>query len=304
MWRGEFMKKKLLWGIYAALPLVMVNLAFAKPIKNEQIDTIQKIKTSREIVVAVREDEFPFSYLDEKGNARGYTVELCESLIKTIRKELEIPRLKVIYFPVEEKEVPLLFKKKVLDIDCGNAHVLPNNKSLDYTKGFIGVESRMLTSQTSTARTLADFNNQVIAVRGGGSVEKILNDYLKAGTYFYRLKKVSTQEEGIQSLVTGNAKTYIDDDVLLLSILATNPSLNNNYKISGFPITFKEYGFAVAPGDVTFKDFLNKKLKEKLDAGEIHTLYEKWFLKPIKPLNVNLDFGMSKSTKELLNKMQ
>lgn len=105
-------------------------------------------------------------------------------------------------------------------------------------------------------------------------------------------------------MVTGNAKTYIDDDVLLLSILATNPSLNNNYKISGFPITFKEYGFAVAPGDVTFKDFLNKKLKEKLDAGEIHTLYEKWFLKPIKPLNVNLDFGMSKSTKELLNKMQ
>lgn len=295
------MKKILLLGICACLPFI-ASAAPKKKVAPVQINTIKKIKTANEIIVAVREDQFPFSYLDEGGNARGYTVELCESVIKEIRKELDIPRLKVVYFPIKESELEQLFRKNLIDLDCGNSHI-SNRKHMRFSNGMLAVEARILASQTSTAKSLSDFNNQVVAVLKGSSLENLLSGYLKNGTYFYRLKSVNSVDEGVQSMLNGNAKAFVNDDVVLISILASDKSLNNSLKITGFPISSRQYGFAL-PSDDEFLKLVNSKLKMKLEEGEIHRIYEKWFLLPIPPHNINLDFGMSKSTRELLNDME
>lgn len=297
------MKKILIWGVCACLPFMANSQSKSFRNKNKQVNTLQKIKKTNEIVVAVREDEFPFSYLDEHGNARGYTVELCESVIKEIRKELEISRLKVIYFPVKEYETDLLFKKNLINLDCGNSPVT-RKRAVDFSNSVLAVEARILASQTSTAKSLSDFNNQVVAVLKGSSLEQLLSDYIKTGTYFYRLKPVNSIDEALQSMKNGNAKAFVNDDITLLSILASNKELNESFKITGFPISSRQYAFTLPKDDKDFEKLINKKLKQKLDDGEIHKIYEKWFLLPIPPTNVNLDFGMSKSTRDLLNNME
>lgn len=294
------MKKILLLSLCACLPL----FAHAKAKKDVPVDTIQKIKTTGEIVVAVREDQFPFSYLDDAGNARGYTVEVCEDLIKDVRKELAVPRMKVIYFPVKESETELLFRKKAIDLDCGNASITDSKKNMKFSNGVLAVEARILATRTSTAKSLSDFNNQVVAVLKGSSLETLLSNYIKSGTYFYRLKSVNSIDEGVQSMLNGNAKAFINDDLVLLSLLASKKELNEALKITGFPISSREYGFALPDGDEKFKELINNSLKKSLDKNKIHEIYEKWFLLPIPPKNINLDFGMSKSTRELLNKIK
>lgn len=299
------MKKILILGVCACLPFMANSQSKSVKDKNKhkQVNTLQKIKSDSEIVVAVREDEFPFSYLDEHGNARGYTVELCENVIKEIRKELDIPRLKVIYFPVKEAEIDFLFKKNLINLDCGNAPV-SKKRTVGFSNSILAVEARILTSQTSTAKSLSDFNNQVVAVLKGSSLEQLLSDYIKTGTYFYRLKTVNSIDEALQSMKNGNAKAFVNDDVTLLSVLASDKELNESFKITGFPISSRKYAFTLPQGDKEFENLVNRKLKQKLDDGEIHKIYEKWFLLPIPPSNVNLDFGMSKSTRDLLNSME
>lgn len=297
------MKKILIWGVCACLPFMANSQSKSFKNKNKRVNTLQKIKNSSEIVVAVRENEFPFSYLDESGNARGYNVELCESVIKEIRKDLDIPRLKVIYFPVKESETDSLFKRNLINLDCGNAPV-SNKRAVSFSNSILAVEARILASQTSTAKSLADFNNQVVAVLKGSSLEQLLNDYIRTGTYFYRLRTVNSIDEALQSMKNGNAKAFVNDDITLLSILASNKELNDTFKITGFPISSRKYAFTLPQGDKDFEKLINKNLRKKLDDGEIHKIYEKWFLLPIPPTNVNLDFGMSKSTRDLLNNME
>ena len=52
--------------------------------------------------------------------------------------------------------------------------------------------------------------------------------------------------------------------------------------------------------DPEFKAVVDKALTDVFASGEINSIYDKWFLNPIPPKNVNLNFEMSDNLKALI----
>jgi len=62
----------------------------------------------------------PFSYLDEKQNAIGYSIDLCEKVVEAVKAELKMPDLKVRRIPVvSQTRIPLVANGTV-DLECGS----------------------------------------------------------------------------------------------------------------------------------------------------------------------------------------
>lgn len=91
----------------------------------ELTGTLKKIKESNTISLGVRETSLPFSYLDDKQNVVGYSMDLCARIVDAIKLELNLPNLQVKQTPViSQTRVPLV-ANGTIDLECeiGRAHV-------------------------------------------------------------------------------------------------------------------------------------------------------------------------------------
>ena len=75
-------------------------------------DTMNKIRSSRTIVLGVREAARPFSFVNAQKQSVGYSVDLCLNAVDEIKRELKLPDLKVQYKLVSGPErIPKLLQK-------------------------------------------------------------------------------------------------------------------------------------------------------------------------------------------------
>jgi glutamate/aspartate transport system substrate-binding protein len=98
---------------------------------------------------------------------------------------------------------------------------------------------------------------------------------------------------------TGRAVGFAMDDILLYSLVASsrNPS---EFTISDWALSLPEpYGIMMRKDDPAFKKVVDATLTRIYKSGEATKLYERWFLKPIPPKNINLNFPLSAQMKHL-----
>ena len=94
---------------------LMPASAFAEPGA-----VLKKIKESGELTLGYRESSIPFSYLDDKAQPVGYSIELCGKLVDAIKAELKMPALKVNRQAVtSQNRIPLVANGTV-QLECGS----------------------------------------------------------------------------------------------------------------------------------------------------------------------------------------
>src|SRR5689334_21197748 len=82
-------------------------------------DTLAKIAQSGKITLAYRESSVPFSYLDG-GKPIGFSVELSNAVVESVKKKLNKPNLEVALMPVtSQNRIPLITNGTV-DLECGS----------------------------------------------------------------------------------------------------------------------------------------------------------------------------------------
>src|SRR5687768_7565422 len=62
-----------------------------------QEGTLKKIKDSGSITIGHRDASVPFSYIDDKQQAVGYSLDLCSKIVGAIRRELKMSTIEVKY---------------------------------------------------------------------------------------------------------------------------------------------------------------------------------------------------------------
>ena len=80
----------------AVVAIVAVGPAAAQQLSG----TLQKINDSGTIVLGHRDASPPFSFLDEKKQPAGYSVDLCLRIVEAVKTKLGRPDLTVKYVPV------------------------------------------------------------------------------------------------------------------------------------------------------------------------------------------------------------
>ncbi|NQD95617.1 transporter substrate-binding domain-containing protein, partial [Pseudomonas sp. CrR25] len=107
--------------------------------------------------------------------------------------------------------------------------------------------------------------------------------------------------ESFLMLESGRAVAFMMDDALLFGEMAKakNPA---DWAVVGTPQSFEIYGCMLRKGDPAFKQVVDGAIAATYQSGEVTAIYDKWFMQPIPPKGLNLNFPMSAELKKLIAK--
>lgn len=263
--------------------------------------TLDKIKKSGEIVLAHRDSSIPFSYIaDQPNQPVGYAHDLQLKVVEAVKKQLNLPDLKVRYNLVTSQTRIPLIQNGTVDLECGSTTNNPERQQqVDFSVGFFEIGTRLLVDKASGIKDFADLKGKTLVTTAGTTSERFIRQINEEKKMGINIVSAKDHGESFLMLENGRAAAFMMDDVLLAGekAKAKDP---NKWEIVGTPQSFEIYGCMVRKGDTTFKQVVDDALKATYASGEINQIYDKWFTKPIPPKNVNMDFKMSDNLKELL----
>lgn len=263
--------------------------------------TLDKIKKSGEIVLAHRDSSIPFSYIADTPNQPvGYSHDLQLKIVEAIKQQLAMPDLKVRYNLVTSQTRIPLIQNGTVDLECGSTtNNTERQEQVDFSVGFFEIGTRLLTATDSGVNDFADLKGKTLVTTAGTTSERFIKQENEAKGLGINIISAKDHGESFLMLENGRAAAFMMDDVLLAGekAKAKDPA---KWHIVGTPQSFEIYGCMVRKGDSAFKTLVDDTLKATYASGEINDIYNKWFMSPIPPKNVNMNFVMSDNLKALL----
>lgn len=257
--------------------LLAFSFAASGVVAQELTGTLKKIKDSGAISLGIRETSVPFSYLDEKQNAIGYSIDLCEKVVEAVKSELKLPNLAVRRIPVvSQTRIPLVANGTV-DLECGSTtNTLTRHKQAEFSHiTFIG-GTRLLVKAKSGIKEVEDLKGRSVSVSQGTTNERVikaLSDRLNLGI---KILNVKDHGEGFLTLESGRVDANVSDDIQLMGLRskARNP---NDYVVTGRLLSYEPFGLMFRRNDADFKLLVNRTLSNLMRSGEMEKIYDKWF---------------------------
>jgi glutamate/aspartate transport system substrate-binding protein len=263
----------------------------------ELTGTLAKIQKSGTITLGVRDGSIPFSYLDDKQQYQGYSIDLCMKVVTSLQKQLGLPALKVVMNPVTSANRIPLMANGTIDLECGSTtNNLERQQQVAFAPTMFVIGSRLLSKKSSNIKTLADMKGKTLVATAGTTSSKqmtILNNERELGM---RIAAGRDHPESFLMVETGRAVAYANDDVLLASHIASakNPG---DYEISKEALSVEPYAIMMRRGDPAFKAAVDGALAKVYKSDDINRIYSKWFMTAIPPRGINLNVPMSAELK-------
>jgi glutamate/aspartate transport system substrate-binding protein len=289
------MNKPLRFAVLAAVGLALAGTASAQ----ELTGTLKKIKDSNSITLGHRESSIPFSYYDDKQQVIGYSHELMLKVVDAIKKELGKPGLEVKLNPVTSQNRISLVQNGTIDIECGSTtNNTERQKQVAFSNSIFVIGTRLLTKKDSGVKDFADLNGKNVVTTAGTTSERLLrkmNEEKKMG-----LNIISAKDHGesFLTLETGRAVAFMMDDALLFGEIAKAKKAGD-WAVVGTPQSFEAYGCMLRKDDPGFKNTVDAALAKVMISGEAEKIYAKWFMNPIPPKGLNLNFPLSPDVAKL-----
>ncbi len=262
--------------------------------------TLSKVEQTGMITLGYRVGSVPFSYLDEKLNPIGYSMDLCYKIVDAVKVRLKLRHLQVKLFPVTSAtRIPLVVNGTV-DLECGvTTNTLERQKSESFSVTTFVAASRLLAKKSSNIQTLSDLQGDPVASTVGTTSIRYLHEVNQAQKLDMKILAGLDDAESFQMVQNDRAVAYVMDDVLLRSLVAgvKNPA---EFSISAESLSIEPYGIPMTKGDAAFKQLADDVLVGLFRSGEIHTIYNKWFQSPIPPKGINLQLPMSAALKRAI----
>src|SRR5258706_5276773 len=86
----------------------------------ELTGTLKKVKDTGTFTIGYRESSVPLSYLDDKQQPVGFSIELCKRVVEAVKARTGRADLKVEYNPVNSATRIPLVANGTVDIECGS----------------------------------------------------------------------------------------------------------------------------------------------------------------------------------------
>ena len=264
----------------------------------ELTGTLKKIKDTGTITIGHRESSIPFSYLDDKQQPVGYSMDLCAKVVDAVKSELKMANLKVAYQPVTSaNRIPLL-QNGTIDLECGSTtNSVERQKQVAFGPTFFVINVSAAVKKDSGIKTFADLNGKTVASTSGTTSIPLLRGYEKAKGIDFKELQAKDHAEAMQLVATDRAQAFIMDDVLLAGQIA-NQQNPGAYTILAESLRTEPYGMMLRKDDPQFKALVDRAVGAVYKSGEIDKIYAKWFTSAIPPRNINMNFSQTPAIKE------
>jgi glutamate/aspartate transport system substrate-binding protein len=298
--KGRKMRLKNLMKLLAAL----AGLGMSVPALHAQelTGTLKKIRDTGTINLGVRDSSIPFSYLDDRQAYQGYSIDLCMRIVDAVRKDLGLSKLNVKMNPVTSATRIPLMANGTIDLECGSTTNNPERqKQVAFAPTTFVTANRLLAKKSSNIQSLQDMKGKTLVSTSGTSNLKQVTALNAQHQLGMRIMPAKDHAEGFLMVETGRAVAFAMDDILLASLAASSKS-PKDYAITKEALSVEPYGIMLRRDDPQFKKLVDAAIGNVFKSGEINRIYNKWFMSPIPPKNVNLNWPMSDQLKAAIAK--
>ena len=259
--------------IAVVLTLLSVTVASAQT----QVPSTSRLKTianTKTIKLAYRTDARPFSFVNEKNEPVGFTIDLCKLVVSSIERQLGVS-LKTEWVPVNVQTRFTTVASGKADMECGSSTVtLGRMKEVDFSN-FIFVESTgMVVTRASNIRTFTDMAGKRIAVASGTTNEQAIISQLKQQKIEATVVAVKDGSEAIAMLEDGKADGFASDKLLLVGAHMKNPQA---LVMLPDDLSVEPYAVTLPRGDWALRLAVNTGLAEIYRSGQIVAIFKGWF---------------------------
>lgn len=267
----------------------------------ELTGTLKKIKDSGTITLGHRDSSIPFSYFgDTSKQPVGYSHDLQLKVVEELKKELELPDLRVRYNLVTSQTRIPLVQNGTVDLECGSTtNNIERQRQVDFSVGIFEVGTRLLTKKSGGVSDFDDLKGKNVVTTAGTTSERLLKSMNAEKKMGMNVISAKDHGESFLMLESNRAVAFMMDDALLAGEMA-KAKKPDDWHVVGTPQSFEIYGCMVRKGDESFKKVVDKAISATFASGEINDIYNKWFQQPVPPKGLNLNFPMSDELKKLI----
>ena len=281
------------------IALCLAAVGFSTTAFADDGGTLAKIKSTGVISLGHRESSIPFSYYDDKQQVIGYSQDLAMKIVDAVKEDLKMPNLQVKLTPITSQNRIPLVQNGTIDFECGST---TNNteraKQVSFSDTIFIIGTRLLTKKDSGIKDFADLAGKNVVTTAGTTSERLLRKLNEDKHMGMNIISAKDHGESFLTVETGRAVAFMMDDALLYGEMAKakNPS---EWMVTGTPQSYEAYGCMMRKDDPAFKKVVDDALAKVMISGEAAKIYDKWFMHPIPPKGLNLNFPMSDAMKKL-----
>ena len=262
-------------------------------------DTLTAIREHGAIRLGHRLSSIPFSYLDENGQVIGYSHDLAMKIVEAIRQRLGKPDLPVELVPITSGNRFRLITKGEIDFECGSTtHNTARARLVSFSNTIFIIGTRLLTRRDSGIADFNDLNGKRVITTAATTSERLLRQMKEERQIDLTLITARDHGESFLTLATGRADAFMLDDALLYGERA-KASQPEDWIVTGTPRSFEAYGCMMRKDDAAMKQLVDETLDRLMTSGEAERIYRRWFMQPIPPRQLNLNFPLSDSMRAL-----
>ncbi|MFM0001485.1 glutamate/aspartate ABC transporter substrate-binding protein [Paraburkholderia dipogonis] len=283
-----------------ALTTIAIATTLAGTARAEETSaTLKKIRDTGVISLGVRESSVPFSYYDEQQQVIGYSQAIALKIVDEVKKELNLPNLKVKEVPITSQNRIPLVQNGTVDIECGSTtHTKDRDNQVAFSNSFFQYGVRMIVKKSSGVKDFPDLAGKTVVTTAGTSEERLLRQMNNDKGMNMRLISAKDHAESFLNVKTGRAVAFVMDDPLLYGAKAKEADADD-YLITGTSPMSEVYGCMFRKEDPRFKKLADGVIARLQTSGEAATMYQKWFTQPIPPKGINLNYPLSADMKSL-----
>jgi glutamate/aspartate transport system substrate-binding protein len=220
-------------------------------------------------------------------------------IVDAVKKQLNMPNLKVNYQLVTSANRIPLIANGTVDLECGST--TNNNErqqQVAFTNTYFIPANRWAYKKSAKLESLNDLKGKTIVSTAGTSNIKLITQLNSEKNLGMNIISANGHPEAFQMVETGRAAAFVMDDILLAGLIANarNPS---QYTISKEYLSLEPYGAMLRKDDPEFKKVADNATAELYKSGRINAIYQKWFMKPIPPRNITLNVPESEQLKRV-----
>jgi len=269
----------------------------ASPVWAPKSGALKRIDASGLVRVGYRENSPPFAFLDAKKKPIGYSLDLCEIVVDEIAAELA-KELKVEFKPVTPENRFELVRAGEIDIECGSStNTAERRKIVAFSPTIFVTGTKLMVRRGSGIRSLNDLAGKTIVLTRGTVQEETIPKLAARRKLDIKFVTAADHQESFQTLASGKADAFANDDVQLYGMLAATRSAPD-FRVVGDFLTYADYALTIPKDDPDYAEVVERAFHRLAGSREIVAIYERWFVKPL-PSGERLNLPMSPHLEEI-----
>lgn len=280
-----------------ALEATVLAAAFTASSAFAQSDVLKKVKQTGAITMGVRDASGAMSFTIGHGRYTGFHVEVCERIVADIQAALTLDRLQVNYQVVTPANRMALVKNGTVDLECGTTtHNEARRKEVAFAPTLYVEGVRAAVRVDAGIRRLDQLAGRIVAATAGSTSVQLLRKRRRGAGNDIRELLAKDNAEGFLLLESGRADAFIADGQILATAISQSRT-PARYQLLDEVLSVEPIAIMIPKGDAAFKKQVDATVTRLATSGEAARLYDKWFMQPIPPSNLQVNLPANEMTK-------